>query len=184
MSYGGGVEANVLLADNLRSITTAVWRKHDNNDTSYLPTNSLFRGTEYTGNTILQYQLTPIVTLFASGSAQRYQTEQAPWQSYMLWGVGGGMSFRFPDPVLKTGLPWTISLSVGEQWWHYDAPDAIVDPTVYRNQSDFIGTVTLAIPFDERTTVSLSGGRFARSASLPNYAFDNNNVMFGVSWRF
>jgi len=183
-SYGGGVEANVLLADNMRSISTAVWRKHDNNDTSYLPTNSLFRGTEYTANTILQYQLTPIVTVFASGSAQRYQTEQAPWQSYQLWGIGGGMSFRFPDPVLKTGLPWTITVTAGEQWWHYDAPDAIVDPTVYRDQTDFIGTVTLAIPFDERTTVSLSGGRFARSASLPNYAFDNNNVMFGVSWRF
>jgi hypothetical protein len=75
-------------------------------------------------------------------------------------------------------------VAVGEQWWHYDAPDPIVDPTVYRNQSDFIGTITLAIPFDERTTFSLSGGRFARSASLPNYAFDNNNVMFGVSWRF
>jgi len=184
LSYGGGVEANVLLADNLRSVTTAVWRKHANNDTSYLPTNSLFRGTEYTANTVLQYQLTPIVTLFASGSAQRYQTEQAPWQSYMLWGIGGGMSFRFPDPVLRTGLPWTVSLSVGEQWWNYDAPDPIVDPTINRYQSDFIGTVTLAIPFDERTTVSLSGGRFARSASLPNYAFTNNNVMFGVSWRF
>jgi tetratricopeptide (TPR) repeat protein len=183
-SYGGGVEANVLLADDLRSITTAVWRKHDNNDTSYLPTNSLFRGTEYTGNTILQYQLTPIVTVFASGSAQRFQTEQAPWQSYQLWGIGGGISFRFPDPVLRTGLPWTISLTAGEQWWHYDAPDAIVDPTVYRNQSDFIGTVMLAVPFDERTTFSLSGGRFARSASLPNYAFTNNNVMFGISWRF
>jgi tetratricopeptide (TPR) repeat protein len=183
-SYGGGLEANALLANGLRSITTAVWRKHDNNDTSYLPTNSLFAGTEYTGNTVLQYQLTPIVTIFASGSAQRYQTEQAPWQSYQLWGIGGGMSFRFPDPVLKTGLPWTITLTAGEQWWHYDAPDAIVDPNVYRDQTDFIGTVTLAIPFDERTTVSLSGGRFARSASLPNYAFTNNNVMFGVSWRF
>ena len=56
-SYGGGVEANALLSDRLRNITTAVWRKHDNNDTSYLPTNSLFRGTEYTGNTILPYQL-------------------------------------------------------------------------------------------------------------------------------
>ena len=183
-SYGGGIEANILLGNNLRSISTAVWRKHDNNDTSYLPTNSLFRGTELTGNTILQYQLTPIVTVFASGSTQRYQTEQAPWQSYQLWGIGGGMSFRFPDPVLKTGLPWTISLTVGEQWWNYDAPDAIVDPAVYRTQSDFIGTVVLAIPFDERTTFSLSGGRFARSASLPNYAFDNNNVMVGVSWRF
>ena len=40
------------------------------------------------------------------------------------------------------------------------------------------------MPFDERTTFSLSGGRFVRAATLPNYAFDNNSFMFGVSWRF
>ena len=40
------------------------------------------------------------------------------------------------------------------------------------------------LPFDERTTVTFSGGRFARSASVPNYAFDNNTLMLGVSWRF
>jgi hypothetical protein len=42
----------------------------------------------------------------------------------------------------------------------------------------------LAIPFDDRTTFSLTGGRFTRGASLPNYAFENNSLMFGVSWRF
>ena len=125
-----------------------------------------------------------MVTLFASGSAQRFQSDLAPWQSYQLWGIGGGMTFRFADPVLKTGLPWTVSLTASEQWWHYDAPDPTVDPTTYRDQTDFIVNLTLAIPFDERTTFSVSGGRFVRSATLPNYAFDNNNVMFGVSWRF
>ncbi len=183
-SYGSGVEVNALLADGLRNVSTFLWRKHNNTDTGYLPTNSQFSGTEYTASTILQYQLTPIVTVFASASAQRYETEQTPSQNYRLLGVGGGMSFRFADPVLRTGLPWSISLTVGEQWWHYDAPDSIVDPTIYRDQIDFIGNITLAIPFDERTTFSLSGGRFVRSATLPNYAFDNNSLMFGVSWRF
>lgn len=184
MSYGAGLEGTVLLADGLRNLSTFVWRKHDHTDTSYLPANSQFSGTEFTGNTIFQYQLTPIVTIFASGSAQRYVTLATPWQNYMLLGIGGGMSFRFPDPVLRTGLPWTVSLTVGQQWWQYDAPDPVIDPTTNRTQSDFIGNLTLAIPFDERTTVSFSGGRFARSASLPNYAFVNNNVMFGISWRF
>ena len=57
-------------------------------------------------------------------------------------------------------------------------------PTTYRDQTDLIVNLTLAVPFDERTTFSLSGGRFVRAATLPNYAFENNNVMFGVSWRF
>jgi tetratricopeptide (TPR) repeat protein len=183
-SYGSGLETTVLLANGLRNTTSALWRRHEHNNTSYLPTNSLFRGTEYTANSILQYQLTPIVSVFASGSAQRYMSDQATYYSYQLWGVGGGMSFRFPDPVLKTGLPWTVSLSISEQWWHYDAPDPLVDPTTFRDQVDFIGNLVLAIPFDDRTTVTLAGGRFVRTASLPNYAFINNNVMFGVSWRF
>jgi tetratricopeptide (TPR) repeat protein len=183
-SYGGGLEVNAMLSDRLRNVSTAVWRRHENTDTAYLPTNSLFRGTEYTFNTVLPFQLSPMVELFASGSAQRFQSDLAPWQSYSLWGVGGGMTFRFGDPVLKTGLPWTVSLTASEQWWHYDAPDPTIDPTTYRDQTDFIFNLTLAVPFDERTTFSVSGGRFVRQATLPNYAFENNNVMFGISWRF
>lgn len=184
VSYGAGIEASALINDALRSTTTFVYRQHDHQNTNYLPANSQFTGIELSANTILQYQLTPIVSVFASASAQRYQAYQAPWQSYQLWGVGGGMSFRFADPVLRTGLAWTISLNVAEQWWHYDMPDAVVDPNVYRNQSDLIASLTVAIPFDERTTLTLTGGRFARTASIPNYAFDNNTAMVGVSWRF
>ena len=47
-----------------------------------------------------------------------------------------------------------------------------------------IFNLVFSVPFDDRTTFSLSGGRFVRSATLPNYEFDNNNVMFGISWRF
>ena len=167
-SWGGGIETNALLSDRLRNVTTAVWRRHDNQDTAYLPTNSLFRGTEYSFTTVFPFELTQMVSLFASGSAQRFLSDLAPWQSYQLWGLGGGMSFRFVDPALKTGLPWTVSLTASNQWWHYDAPDATVSPTTYRDQSDFILNLTLAIPFDDRTTFSVSGGRFVRSATLSN----------------
>ncbi|HEY2873247.1 MAG TPA: tetratricopeptide repeat protein [Reyranella sp.] len=183
-SWGGGVETNAMLSDRLRNITTAIWRRHNNQDTAYLPTNSLFRGTEYSFTTVFPFELTQVVSLFGSGSGSRFLSDLAPWQSYQLWGLGGGMSFRFVDPALRTGLPWTVSLSASNQWWHYDAPDPTINANTYRDQSDFILNLTLAVPFDERTTFSVSGGRFVRSATLPNYAFENNNVMFGVSWRF
>jgi len=184
VSYGGGLEVSALLSDRLRNISTAVWRKHDANDTAYLPTNSLFRGTEYTFTTIFPFELTPIVSLFGSGTAQRFQAEQATYLSYSLWGFGGGMSFRFPDPVLKTGLPWTVAFTGSMQWWHYDAPDPVVDPTEYRDQQDLILNLTLSIPFDDRTSLIITGGRFVRQATIPNYAFVNNTFMFGISWRF
>ena len=94
------------------------------------------------------------------------------------------MSFRFIDPVLKSALPWTVTLSLTENWWTYDAPDPQVDPNTMRFQADTIANLTLAIPFDDRTTFSVTGGRFVRTATLANYAFENNSVMFGIGWRF
>jgi len=183
-SIAGGLEANALLGTGLRSISSALWRRHDNEDTWYLPTNSQYRGNELTGNSLLQYQVSPMLQVTANATAQRYQADIAPWQSYQLWGVGGGFAFRFEDPVLKTGLPWTISLSANEQWWAYDQPDPTIDPNVMRYQTDTIVNTVLGVPLDDRTTFSLSGARFVRNATVSNYAFVNNSVLFGVSWRF
>jgi tetratricopeptide (TPR) repeat protein len=184
VSYGAGLEGAVLLSDRLRNVSTFVFRRHDAQDNWYLPTNSQFAGMEYSATSTFQFQLTPIVQLFAILSAQRFQSAQVAWQSYQLGGIGGGFAFRFMDPVLNTGLPWSINLSVTEQWWAYDAPDPTVDPTTYRYQADTIANLVLTIPFDDRTTFSLTGGRFVRNATISNYEFINNNLMFGVSWRF
>lgn len=183
-SYGAGLESTVLLLDRLRNVSTFVFRKHDHTDTWYLTTNSTFRGMEYAGTTTFQYQLTPIVSLFATGSGTRFETEQTLAQNYELWGASGGISVRFTDPLFKTALPWTIGLSYTYQWWRYDVPDVTVDPNTMRRQLDSIVNIVLSVPLDDRTTFSLSGGRFVRSATLPNYEFTNNNAMFGVSWRF
>jgi tetratricopeptide (TPR) repeat protein len=183
-SWGGGLEASVLLADGFRNSSVAIFRRQNNQDTSSLPVNSQYRGNSMTANTAFQYQIAPTVMLFATGSAQRFDADIAPWQSYTLVGVGGGFAFQFPDPLLKTGLPWTINLSVSEQWWAYDQPDIVVDPNVMRYQNDTILNLVLTVPFDDRTTLSLSGGRFVRASTVPNYAFENNSFMFGVSWRF
>jgi hypothetical protein len=102
----------------------------------------------------------------------------------MLWGVGGGLAFRFADPLFKSGLPWAINFAATEQWWIYDQPDPVIDPNTMRYQNDTILNIVLSVPFDERTTLSLSGGRFVRAATVPNYAFVNNSFMFGVNWRF
>ncbi len=183
-SYGGGMEVGILLSDRLRSGSILSWRRHNHPDTWYLPNNSLFRGTELSGTTTLQYQLTPLVGLFTTGSGQRYEIDIALWQNYEMWGFGGGLAIRFEDPMFKSTLPWTITLSFTQQWWRYDAPDVQVDPNTVRRQTDSILNLTFAIPFDERTTLTITGGRFQRDSELPNYAFVNNNVMFGVSWRF
>ena len=183
-SYGGGLEIGVLLLDQLRNNTTLSWRRRDYPNTWYLPTNSLYRGNEYSAATNFQYQLTPAVALLATGIGQRYETAVAPWLSYQTGGLGGGVAFRFEDPVFATTLPWTVSLTGAHQWWFYDAPDIQVDPTMIRTQDDWVLNMAISIPFDQRTTFTISGGRLIRSSNLPNYVFDNNSVMFGVSWRF
>lgn len=183
-SYGAGVESGVLLTDRLRNISILSWRQQNYPDTNYLPTNSQFTGTSYTGVTTFQYQATDAVAFFGFGNAQRYQTQQTPSQSYTLGGIGAGMSFRFADPLLNSQFAWTINFTLNQQWWAYDTPDPIIDPGVTRTQSDTILSLMLTVPVDERTNFSLAVGRFNRASNLPNYAFVNNNVMFGVSWQF
>jgi tetratricopeptide (TPR) repeat protein len=183
-SYGAGLETGVLLTNRIRNDSVFTWRRQEHPDTWYLPTNSQLTGVELNASTAFQYQVNDLVTIFALGNFQRFETAQTPWQNYTLWGAGGGLSFRFPDPALKTGLFWSISLNVVEQWWAYDSPDPIVDPGTLHQQSDTIANLILTIPFDERTTLSLSGGRFNREATVQNYAFTNNSFMIGITWRF
>jgi hypothetical protein len=183
-AYGAGLEAGVLLSDRLRNTSIFVWRRQVHPNTWYIPTNNQFDGVEYSGNTTFSFQLNNFVMLFANGATQRFETDQTPWQNYQLWGIGGGMAFRFVDPLFKSELPWSISLSLNQQWWNYDAPDVTVDPTTVRQQMDTILNLVLSVPFDERTTFSVSGGRFSRVSNLPNYEFVNNSFMFGVNWRF
>ncbi len=183
-SWGGGLEGGALLASGLRNDTVLVFRRQDNQDTSYLPANSQYRGTSLSASTAFQYEIGSSLVLYAVGNVQRFSADIAPWQSYSLYGVGGGFSVRFPDPLLRTGLPWTINFFATEQWWAYDQPDAVVDPGVLRFQNDTILSIVLAVPFDARTTFSLSAGRFVRGSSVPNYEFANNSFMFGVNWRF
>jgi hypothetical protein len=182
-SYGGGVEVEALLSDDLRNATSLSWRRRNYPDTWFLPTNSLYRGNEFTATTNFQYAATPWLTLIAGALGQRYETDSSPWLNYHTWSVGAGAVVRFEDPVLETALPWTISLTAGHQWWAYDAPDVQVDSTRVRSLNDLSLNLSLLIPFDDRTTFVVTAGRIARTSNLPNYAFNNDIVMVGVSWR-
>lgn len=183
-SYGSAIEVGSLLTDKLRNTANVSYRRMLYQDSWYLPFNSTYTGNEYSANTTYQFALTDTVALFANGNVQRYMTDNTAWYSYVLLGTGGGMQFRFADPLFRSDLPWALSLSANVQWWTYDQPDPVVDPTVTRLQWDTILNITLSVPFDERTTMTISGGRFVRSASLPNYEFVNNSFLMGVSWRF
>jgi tetratricopeptide (TPR) repeat protein len=183
-SYGSAVEVGALLADKLRNTSNVSYRRLLYQDSWYLPTNNVYTGNEYSANTTFQYALTDIVSIFANTNVQRFMADNYAQYSYLLGGVGGGMQFRFADPLFKSQLPWTMSVSANVQWWGYDQADPIIDPGVVRQQNDTILNITLAVPFDERTTVTISGGRFVRASNIPNYEFTNNSFLMGVSWRF
>lgn len=183
-SYGAGLEGAVLLANGLRNVTILSARQLNYPDSAYLPANSLFTGVQFSATTTFQYEVNEGVTLYAFGNLQRFQTWQTPAQNYQLAGTGFGLGFRFADPMFATAMPWAINLTLNKQWWQYDMADPVVDPSVVREQDDTILNLVLSVPFDDRTTFSVATGRFNRASNLPNYAFVNNNVMLGVSWRF
>ena len=183
-SFGSGLEAGVLLSDKLRNTSVFLWRVQDHDNTNYLPTNSIYSGAEYTFNTTFQYQVNDKVMLFLNGSLQRFLAESAVWQSYQLGGVGSGFTFKFDDPLFRSPLPWSLSFAANVQWWAYDAPDPVVDSSANRLQTDVILNIQLLVPFDERTNMIGSVGRFVRASNIPNYQFVNNSALLGVTWRF
>ena len=183
-AYGSGLEVGSLLTERLRNTTIGVARRQLHPNTWYLPTNYQFNGWEYSGTTTFQYQVAPTVAIFGNANIQRYETDSTPWQNYVVAGAGGSLQFRFDDPLFKSDLPWGIALTANLQWWTYDQADATVDPTVTRQQKDTILSLALTVPFDDRTTMTISGGRFVRNANITNYQFTNNSFLMGVSWRF
>lgn len=183
-SYGAGLEAGVLLTDQLRNTSSFLIRRHDHQDNWYLPTNSLYRGIEYTGLTSFQLQLSPLLILYTNALLQRYVTEQTAYLNYTLWTAGGGMAIQFKDPAFKTGLPWGINLGIAQQWWLYDQPDPTIDPNTTRFQQDTVLSLAITIPFDQATIFSVTGGHYLRLATIPNYAFQNDSVMLGITRRF
>jgi len=183
-AWGGGFEGALQITGKLRNVSTFSTQQQDHPNTWYLPANNQYSGTAYIGTTTFEYAVNPAVAVFGNGMASRFQASFTPAQGYMLWSLGGGMAFRFADPLFGGPQPWSIGVVYTQQWWNYDAPDPTVDPTVARTQLDSVVSVTLSVPFDERTTMRLSAGRFARGSNLPNYAFDNTTTMLGVSWRF
>ena len=56
-SWGGGLEGGALLASGLRNDTVLLFRRQDNQDTSYLPANSQYRGTSLSASTVFQYEI-------------------------------------------------------------------------------------------------------------------------------
>ncbi len=131
-----------------------------------------------------QYQINDLLAVYAIGNAQRYQTRANDVAELHSMGHRGWPGLPHADPVFRSQMAWGINLSVNQQWWTYDAADPIIDPARSALQSDTIINLVLTVPFDERTTFSVSAGRFNRASSLPNYAFTDNSVLFGVSWRF
>lgn len=183
-AWGGGLEGTLQVTNRLRNVSTFSTQQQDHPNTWYLLANNQYSGTAYIGTTTFEYAVNPAVNLFGTGMASRFQASFTPAQGYMLWSLGGGMAFRFADPLFGSLHPWSIGVVYTQQWWTYDAPDPTVDPTTARTQLDSVVSVTLSVPFDDRTTMRLSAGRFARGSNLPNYAFDNTTTMLGVSWRF
>jgi hypothetical protein len=91
---------NAMLSDRLRNITTAVWRRHNNQNTGYLPTNSLFRGTEHSVTTVFSFEITQVVTLFGSGGAL---LPVRPGTGAELPALGAGR--RHELPLRRSGAP-------------------------------------------------------------------------------
>ena len=120
-AYGGGLEGTLQITNRLRNVSAFSTQQQDHPNTWYLPANMQYNGTAYIGTTVFEYAVNPAINLFGNGMASRFQASNTPAQGYMLWALGGGMAFRFTDPLFGSQHPWSLGVVYTQQWWNYDA---------------------------------------------------------------
>ena len=84
--------------------------RQDNQDTSYLPANSQYPRHVAVGQHRLQYEIGSVAGVVRRGNVQRSLPTSRQGRATACT-AGRRLLLRFPDPLLRTGLPWTINFS-------------------------------------------------------------------------
>ena len=169
--------------ERLAQHTVSVFRRHDNQDTATCPPTASIAASNCRNSTLRVPAHPDLMPVRQRQRPALRGRHRAVAELQPVRASAAAFAFRFPDPVLKTGLPGPSTCQRREQWWTYDAPD----PSSIPGQA-----------LSERHDRELSCLRAVRrshdpsafpaaascGSSVPNYAFANNSFMFGVSWRF
>jgi hypothetical protein len=106
------------------------------------------------------------------------------YNSYKRYSIDLALPYEFVLPILGKPYQFVIAPTLGFSWANYAAPNAIIDPTTLRNDSEQrYGAIFDAQVYDNvgiRTQVQYS----KIESSLPNYRTSNFAVGFGPTVRF
>lgn len=94
------------------------------------------------------------------------------------------VSYYFDTGLWTAMEPWSVNLAVTRKRARYFAADPSVDPNVTRIDNTWIGGLLLTEPLIGRLTSYQQVQRTEVSSSLPNYAFKDLTVAFGLTWKF
>ena len=182
-AYGTGIEATAPLGPKFGSTLAIFGRQRQFVNNSDVPTNNQNSGVEAGSILDLRAELSPTLWMSFTANAMRYSAVTA-WESYGEFGVGASLTKRFADPLGINGRPWQATANIYTLLANYDQPNPVVDPTVTRAQTDLGLGMLLAVPLDERFSITAQVSYMQRWASLSNYSYSALTTLVGVGWRF
>ena len=184
-SYGGGVETGVLLSDGSAQRLDLLLAPAEQSRTPATCRPTASSRHAVLGQHHLPVPVQPAGLVVRRGQRPALPDRHAPWQSYMpatTWAAASPSAS--PIRCSAPACPGRSACRPPSNGGTTTSPIRSSIPDVLRYQHDTILNIVLAVPFDERTTFSLSLAASIARRTVPNYEFTNNSFMFGVSWRF
>lgn len=110
------------------------------------------------------------------------QRSKAGFESYSAAKMGVRAVKQVPAPVGNGA--WRLSVTGEAGIRDYESPDRTIDPDESRRDLDYTLAVGLTVPLSQAMSLTMDIRQQWRRASLPNYEFDNQSVLTGLSFAF
>lgn len=178
-TVGGGAEVTQIV--NERTILDASYtlRRQDYHNSDRSPTADDQTTVEHSLGFTGRYALSPDWILFGGLNLIR-DDARTGYQSNYEYDLLAGLRYSYAAPLKSIEVPWQIALAVsfGERW--YDDPDAVVNASKERKDTEW--QVSLNHSFRMTSDLSIEGQiRYEDlDSNLPNYRYDNWSFTLGA----
>lgn len=183
-TVGGGAELDKVFNDGHGQLGVG----YTNRDEIYVnsddrPNNTLFSGDMNSFSANVSYDVTSTIRLGLAGYVS-LQGAEADYYANNQYSIAASVGKRYPAPFGLTSFPWETDLSARGTWTDYDAPDPSVDPTVARDDTELLLTLSNTVGLTSDLSLLFQVQYTHHNSNLPNFQFDDTSILMGGTWSF
>ena len=180
---GAGISIRVPFNERFAIGPDFEWRRADVNNRDIIPISTINSGDWFTYGITANGLITSNIRYEARALYRRADT-QFNFQSYDQFAGEAALTFRFASPFAFVSRDWSISPFARYIRTEFDAANPLIDATIVRRDSEWIGGAVLDAPITGVFGFSGLVQYNHVSSTLPNYRQNNFTVMGGPTARF